>query len=172
MGCSGFFGVEGCSIEDPYHTNLDRSVSGFDLTHIFSGSILYALPIGTGKALSTGNRIVDYVIGNWQINTLAIARSGTPFNISYSADTGNTGNILGVRPNVVGSPNLPNPSPQRWFNTQAFAAPLQYTFGTSDGMDCALSPSGISISLSSGSFHLMKEGVLNFVLRPSMSSIR
>jgi hypothetical protein len=129
MGCSGFFGVEACSIQDPYHTNLDRSVSGFDLTHMFSGSILYTLPIGTGKALSTGNNIVDHVIGNWQINTLAIARSGNPFNISYSADTGNTGNILGVRPNVVGSPDVPNPNPQRWFNTQAFAAPLQYTFG-------------------------------------------
>jgi hypothetical protein len=121
--------IEGCSIQDPYHTYLDRGVSGFDLTHMFSGNIVYALPIGKGKLVSTGNHVADYILGNWQLNTLAIARSGAPNNITYSADTGNTGNVLGVRPNLVGDPTLSNPTPQRWFNTQAFAAPARYTFG-------------------------------------------
>ena len=129
LGCSGFFGVEGCSVQDPYHTNLDRGVSGFDLTHILSASILYQIPIGKGKLLSTGNRVADYILGNWQINTLTTARSGTPYTITYSSDTGNTGN-LAVRPNVVGDPVLANPAPQQWFNTAAFAPPLLYTFGT------------------------------------------
>ena len=129
IGCSGFFGVEGCSVQNPYNTSLDRSVSGFDLTHILSVGILYQLPIGQGKLVSTHNRVLDYILGNWQLNTLTTARSGTPYTIVYNADTGNTGN-LAVRPNVVANPNLPNPTPQRWFNTNAFTAPALYTFGT------------------------------------------
>ena len=33
------------------------------------------------------------------------------------------------RPNVVGNPVLSNPTPQEWFNVNAFAIPPQYTFG-------------------------------------------
>jgi hypothetical protein len=97
-GGSGFFGVEGCSIQDPYHTNLDRSVSGFDLTHIFSGSILYALPIGTGKALSTGNKvsITSSATGK---STHSRLRDLAPRSTSATVWIRvNTGNILGVRP--------------------------------------------------------------------------
>ncbi|MGH9203522.1 MAG: carboxypeptidase regulatory-like domain-containing protein, partial [Vicinamibacterales bacterium] len=37
------------------------------------------------------------------------------------------------RPNLVGDPHLPadERSPRRWFNTSAFAAAPQFTFGTS-----------------------------------------
>jgi len=33
------------------------------------------------------------------------------------------------RPNVVGSPRLDNPTPERFFNTSAFAVPQRYSFG-------------------------------------------
>ena len=36
IGSSGWYGVEGQSVQDPYHYNNDRSVSGFDLTHVLS----------------------------------------------------------------------------------------------------------------------------------------
>ena len=34
-----------------------------------------------------------------------------------------------MRPNIVGDPNLSNPTTARWFNTSAFAAPAAFTFG-------------------------------------------
>ena len=34
-----------------------------------------------------------------------------------------------MRANLVGDPNLSNPSPGEWFNPSAFAVPAIYTFG-------------------------------------------
>src|SRR5262249_4029433 len=62
-GCSGSFGAEGCEIQFPYNTNLDRSVSGYDLPNIFSGSFVYDIPVGKGKSFSTHNSVVDYIVG-------------------------------------------------------------------------------------------------------------
>ena len=63
-------------MQDPYHYNNDRSVSGFDLTHILSANIVYEVPIGKGKRFSTRNKGADYVLGGWQLNTITSARSG------------------------------------------------------------------------------------------------
>jgi len=129
IGSSGWYGVEGQSVQDPYHYNNDRSVSGFDLTQILSVNVVYELPFGRGKPFATGNKFVDYVIGGWQVNTIGTARSGTPYNITVSGDSANTGNTGYLRANLVGDPHLDNPFPEAWFNKAAFAAPAQYTFG-------------------------------------------
>jgi hypothetical protein len=129
IGSSGWYGVEGQSVQDPYHFNNDRSVSGFDLTHVLSVNLLYELPIGKGKRFSTGNAAADYILGGWQINTITSARSGAPYNLSVSGDSANTGNTGYLRPNLVGDPHLDNPTRQQYFNTAAFAAPAAFTFG-------------------------------------------
>jgi outer membrane receptor protein involved in Fe transport len=129
IGSSGWYGVEGQSVQDPYNFNNDRSVSGYDLTHVMSVNIVYELPFGKGKPFSTGNRFVDYIIGGWQANTITSVRSGLPYNLTVDGDSANTGNTGYLRPNLVGDPNLSNPTAQEWFNTAAFAAPAAYTFG-------------------------------------------
>ncbi|MBI3471208.1 MAG: TonB-dependent receptor, partial [Candidatus Solibacter usitatus] len=55
IGSSGWYGVEGHSVQDPYNFNNDRSPAGFDLTQVLTVSWLYALPIGKGKPLQTGS---------------------------------------------------------------------------------------------------------------------
>lgn len=130
IGCSGWFGVEGCSIQDPHHFNNDRGVSAFDLTHVLTLNWIYQLPIGTGKRLQTGSKILDYVLGNWQLNGILTLHSGQPYNVNISGDIANTGNLSGyMRPNLIGDPTLSNPTPQEWFDIAAFAAPPLYTFG-------------------------------------------
>ena len=129
IGSSGWYGVEGQSVQDPYHYNNDRSVSGFDLTHVLSVNILYEVPFGKGKKVSSGNRLLDYIIGGWQLNAIAFARSGQPYNVTVSGDGANTGNTGYLRANLVGDPNLSNPTSAAWFNKSAFAAPAPYTFG-------------------------------------------
>jgi hypothetical protein len=129
IGSSGWYGVEGFSVQDPYHINNDRSVSAFDLAHVLSVNIVYELPIGKGKLLTTHNRVVDYIIGGWQLNTIAQAHSGLPYNITVDGDIANTGNTGYERANLVGDPNLSNHSANEWFNTAAFAIPATYTFG-------------------------------------------
>lgn len=130
IGCSGWYGVEGCSVQDPYHFNNDRSVAGFDITHMFTTSWVYQLPVGSGKLLSTGSSVADYILGNWQINGIATLRSGQPYSLVVSGDIANTGNVGSYeRLNLIGNPHLDHPSPSQWFNRAAFAPPAQYTFG-------------------------------------------
>jgi outer membrane receptor protein involved in Fe transport len=128
-GSSGFFGVEGNSIQNPYNMRPDRSVASYDLTHNMVVSWVYDLPFGRGKKLQTGNGVLDYIVGNWQINGIADLRSGLPVNVTIAGDIANTGNVGYMRPNVVGDWRVDDPSPARWFDRTAFAAPAAFTFG-------------------------------------------
>jgi len=150
-GSSGWFGVEGQSLTDPYNVAGSRGPSGFDLRHTLSVNMLYQIPVGHGMRYSTKNGALDYILGNWQINNIFTARSGVPFNVYYGAsDLANTGNVSWAqydRANLVGDPHsgsCPNDSPvgsvDCIFNTSAFAVPAQYTFGNS-GRDAFRSPS-------------------------------
>jgi hypothetical protein len=139
-GSSGWFGVEGQSLADPYDIKGSRSVSGFDLTHVLSVNTVYQIPIGQGKRFSTGNHVVDYVVGNWQVNGIFLARSGQPYTMIYSQDQANTGNVGWAgyeRANLVGDPNSGTCSNGAkagtaacYVNNTAFAVPAQYTYGT------------------------------------------
>ena len=130
-GSDGWYGVEGFSVENPYSYQNNRSVAGYDLTHVLSVNVVYELPIGKGKALATHNRAVDYLIGGWQVNTIASAHSGLPYDITADGDIANTGNTGYERANIVGNPGLPTQSAKEWFNTAAFAIPATYTYGDS-----------------------------------------
>ncbi|WP_216846364.1 TonB-dependent receptor [Granulicella sp. L56] len=128
VACDGYFGAEGCFIRNPYDPAADRSVAGFDLPQMVTASLTYLLPFGSGQRFQTGNRITDTIVGGWQVNAITTLTSGTPYTVSYSGDVANTGNTYqGV--NLVGIPHLANPSVAKWFNTAAFQAPAQYTYG-------------------------------------------
>ena len=131
IGSSGWYGVEGQSVQDPYTFNNDRSVAGFDLPHIFALNWVYELPVGPGKRLDPTNRVLSHIIGNWQINGIVTLNSGTPFTLQVPGDLANTGNVRYLRPDYIGGEaELANPTPERWFNTDAFAAPRPFTFGS------------------------------------------
>ncbi|MBI2689705.1 MAG: TonB-dependent receptor [Acidobacteria bacterium] len=128
-GSSGFFGVEGQSIQNPYDMRADRSVSSFNVPHNAVIGWVYDLPFGRDRLLRTKNRILDTVIGGWQVNGIADLRSGNAVNVTVSGDIANTGNVGYMRPNVAGDWKLSNPTPSAWFNKAAFATPAQFTFG-------------------------------------------
>lgn len=130
IGCSGFFGAEGCQVQNEYDLNSSRSVSGFNVPHNLVGSVTYELPIGKNKPLSTHNKVVDYIIGGWQVNALVLMRNNLPFSVTIPGDLANVGNSnTYMRPNVVGDWRISNPSQPKWFNTAAFALPAPYTYG-------------------------------------------
>lgn len=130
VGCDGWYGVEGCSIQDPYHIQHDYSVAGFDLTHIFSFSWVYQIPVGPGKRFSTQNRALDYALGNWEFNGLFFTSSGQPFSVGVNGDIANTGCGCDRASGVGGgSPFEANKQPQQWLNPAAFTSPAPFTFG-------------------------------------------
>jgi hypothetical protein len=136
VGCDGWYGVEGCSIQNPYNPPLDYSVSGFDLTHILSFAWVYPIPVGPGKQFSTHSKVLDYIVGNWEFNGLFYTSSGQPFSVFTAGDianTGCTGNPAGGcdRANLVPGVGAfePNKTPNQWLNPAAFVNPAPYTFG-------------------------------------------
>jgi hypothetical protein len=130
LGCSGWFNLEGCSIQDPYNFNNDRSVSAFDIPQLLTMNAIYELPFGKGKKMSAGNRAVDLLIGGWQANAIVLLRTGAPYTINVNGDIANVGNASGyMRPNLVGNPATANRTTSEWFNRAAFAVPAQFTFG-------------------------------------------
>jgi hypothetical protein len=130
IACSGWFGNEGCATQNPYSPDLDRAVSGYDLTHMLSVNWIYELPFGKGKRFASGNALADNIIGGWQFNGIGRLASGTPFTVNVSGDIANTGNTGSyMRPNLVGNPYPSNRSPSMWLNKDAFEVPATYTFG-------------------------------------------
>jgi Carboxypeptidase regulatory-like domain len=134
LGNSGKFGFEGISVQNPYDLKNDWSVSVYDVTHSTTLSYVYQLPWGTGQRYSTGNRVVDYIVGNWKVSGITYFRSGYPVNpTAGGADTANIGYPWWYeRSNRVSGVSLyaRNRSRSQWLNPTAFAMPDAYTFGT------------------------------------------
>jgi hypothetical protein len=128
-GCSGFFGSEGCDVQQIYNIKADRSVSAFDVPQNFVASWNYQLPIGRGKTVNIQNRALDAIAGGWQFNGLTDFHSGTPYAVHISADIANIGNSGYERPNIVGSTTPSHRTDQDWLNPAGFAIPAQYTYG-------------------------------------------
>jgi hypothetical protein len=125
-GTDGWYGAGG-SIQNPYNFKGDRSVSGYDLTNVLTAGWTWSVPIRK-DGLTTGNRVADYVLGNWQINGVGTLESGLPYTLSVSGDIANIGGG-NERPNQVGNPTPQHRTLAQWINPAAFATPAQYTFG-------------------------------------------
>ena len=71
--------------------------------------------------------MANAALGGWSLSPIVTVASGAPLNLTVNGNPANTGQ--NDRPNVVGDWELENPTPERWFNTAAFAANDRCTFG-------------------------------------------
>jgi outer membrane receptor protein involved in Fe transport len=129
LASSGSFGSEGTLLQNPYDPQADRSVSGYDLTNIFSASANYRLPIGKGLAVNLENPLVNSLLGGWATNAIVTLTSGTPYSVTVNGDIANVGNTF-VQADLVGNPNPTTKNATTWLNPEAFSAPPAYSFGT------------------------------------------
>jgi outer membrane receptor protein involved in Fe transport len=135
LGCSGFYGVEGCSIQNPYNLQADKGPAATDLPQIFSAAWVYTLPFGKGGTLSSGSSIVNALIGGWNLNGVLSFNSGQAFDVGSGKDIAETGNYnygngYGYeRANLVGKPYPSNKGVAEWINVAAFQTPALGTFG-------------------------------------------
>jgi hypothetical protein len=132
---SGWFNVENGigggagGVQNYWDIDSNRARSGYDIPHILTWSTIWELPFGRGKRwLNEG--VASWALGNWQLNSMLLARSGQPFTVTAGGDPANIGQTNYARADLVGNPELDNPTPAEWFNTSAFAAP-QNAFGNS-----------------------------------------
>ncbi|MCP5117989.1 MAG: TonB-dependent receptor, partial [bacterium] len=136
---SSFFSSAGDSSfpQDSANLAAERGRSNFDVRHRMTLSYSWELPFGRGKRFLTSGA-ASKVFGGWQTFGIWTIQSGRPFTVALlsEVDNSNTGrSILGFgandRPNAVGPAALDNPTPERWFSTEAFAMPEFGSFGNS-----------------------------------------
>jgi hypothetical protein len=109
----------------------ERTYSAFNTPQNLAMSGSYELPFGRNrKYMANSNGFVDAVFGGWQIQTIIVLRSGTPYTPVVSSDVANTG-VGSQRPNLNpagGSPTF-HKSLSKWFDPTRYVAAPQYTYG-------------------------------------------
>ena len=115
-----------------YNRRADYGPSANDIRHRLSGSAVYELPFGPGRAYLAKSPL-GRVLGGWTIGNVTTVQSEPPMSVTTNTNNCNCFSAGPQRPNVLLNPNLG--SGQRtlaqWFDTAAFAQPATFTFGNS-----------------------------------------
>jgi hypothetical protein len=118
-GCTTWLGGA-TSLQDPNRRYLERSVSQYDIPHVFQVSYVYQFPFGRNKHWGSNlNPVVDAVLGGWQTNGLWRFDNGMPVALSVS-NSRPLPTYGAQRPNLVGP--LTRNDGSDWLN-QYFANP-------------------------------------------------
>jgi hypothetical protein len=118
--------------QDSLNLRAERGRSNFDVRHRFVLSYAYDLPFGAGAT----SGLKKGLLAGWQTYGVISLQTGRPFTVALlpDIDNSNTGrSTLGFgandRPNLIGPAMLGDPTPERWFNTDAFQFSAPFTFG-------------------------------------------
>jgi hypothetical protein len=65
----------------------DHGLSPYDITHVVRMFWIYEMPFGPGKRWSSGNGIVNRVIGGWEVTGVVALQSGRPFRLTSGRQT-------------------------------------------------------------------------------------
>jgi hypothetical protein len=107
-----------------YNRAAAKSVDPADVSRRLVISGLYELPFGQGRRFDPQNAVLRKVVGGWQINTIGVMQNGVPITVRGAS------NQQANRPDSTGvSAKLDNPTNQRWFDTEQFVNPPDFTFG-------------------------------------------
>ena len=146
---TGFPGesFSGGGYQDNWNRKKERAPAQFDAPHYLAINSVYELPVGKSKALDPGNKLLDGIVGGWQLNGIATFQSGVPLQVVVASNTLN--NYGGAqRPNWSGAdPMLNGPISQRlnrYFDTSQFTLPAPYTYGNAGRLLSALRAPGLA----------------------------
>src|SRR5262249_10701498 len=118
---------------DNRNFRIERSLAAHDIPHSMVTALVYDLPVGRSKRFGAGmNRMVDSIIGGWQMSGIVRFQSGLPVRLTAPSTISQYG--FGTQyPNVTKGSDVAveNRNPDRWFNTAAFSAPAPYAVGNS-----------------------------------------
>ena len=117
--------------QNPFDLAAEYGRSLFDARHRLVSSYQWQLPFWYESRNWYG-----YAFGNWQLDGIFSASTGTPFTVYDSSDPSLQGQapeisgFVGDRPSLVGNPNHGPKTAGEWFNTAAFQRVTQLgTFG-------------------------------------------
>lgn len=124
------------TLTNVYDLDYNRGVTDYDVTHTFSSNWIYGVPWAQ-----------DRLWGGWQVSGILYLRSGLPFTVTQTQNVLSTG--TGNRPNRVADGKIDNPTIDKWFDTNAFAAPGDTTGTYGDaGRNILRGPGAFNIDFS------------------------
>lgn len=166
----GYYGQGGqAGSQSAYWQNLfcqkcEWGPTYFDIKQNIVASFVYELPFGKGKTYGANvNKLVDGVLGGWQMGGIFTKHTGFPLTIKMSGDPSGTG-ARSFRANVVGTPNdshIIGPGVS-YLDPTAYAQPASGTFGNA-GVGIVRGPGMTRLDLTLGKkFHLTERRYFEF----------
>ena len=143
--------------QNSYCITCEYGPSAFDVRNRYVISGLYELPIGAGKKLAINNKLLDAVIGGWQLGGTFTHQTGQIASPQYGGDNTGLGNRFGNfdRPNLTGiSPYLScnSKTVDRCANIAAYARP-GVVVTTTGNSPTQVNIGGLYGNAGRGSFH-------------------
>jgi hypothetical protein len=149
------------SLQDPNKPQLERSLSTFDIPHVFQFSYSYDLPFGRGKML-LGNMPgwAEAIFGGWKTSGIWRVADGRPLAFSVS-DGLALPTYGGQRPNIVGTPKRNNGADfvdNYFVDPSVFQRPDDFTLGNAPrALGSVRSPWSFTTDLSLGKQFRLRE---------------
>ncbi len=104
----------------------DYGPAAFDIRQAFTASGTYELPVGKDKPyMSHGNRLVEFLLGNWSMNWILTLDTGQPQTIPCATNTG-AGTTCDAL-DVSGQDAYTGQSVAHFYNAAAFVTPPAVT---------------------------------------------
>jgi len=132
------------SLQDPNNLHLERSLSQFNIPHVFQIASVFELPFGRGKKFGNRiNRLANLALGGWQLNATFRWDDGQPLAISL-LNTQPMPTYGGQRPDMLGQlKQSPGVNIEQYFaNPGVIGTPAPYTDGTASRTDPRLRAPG------------------------------
>lgn len=171
---STFGGAGNTTAQNWLDIAAERGLSSFDVRHQFSGSFVYASPVGAAGSRIAADTKLGRLLSDWQLSGSLTAQTGNPLtaralgNTSQLAQTGGTGS---ERAEATGQPIE---SSTGFFNLNAFTVPAAGAYGDA-GRNTIPGPGLFNLNLAFGrsfplgerrrsiEFRLESNNVLNHV---------
>lgn len=134
FGSSNFLNASAVTAaQNAYDIGAEYSLAYVDTPHRFVATTSYELPFGRGKPLLNLGGPLNYIVGGWQTNILAIYQTGFPLAIAQSSNNNSKYGFGAQRPNATGtSPSVSGRVEARrdgYINSAAFSIAPAYTLG-------------------------------------------
>ncbi len=124
----------GGSPSNIYDGRNDYGPASWDREHAITFTHDWDIPVGRNRHWTLGNNaIADTILGGWRLSGVHTWGTGLPFTptVANAPLLNDPDFSNGVRADVIGNPNVPNPSASLWFNPAAYSEPQQpYRQGT------------------------------------------
>jgi hypothetical protein len=132
MDVSPFNGQEGTKTFQNFHDpHSNYGPSNFDIRESLKSSIVYQLPFGMGRTFLNKNRLLDTVVGGWQVSAIVINQSGNPFTVLFNGPNNSYSQAGAWYPNVLHPAQNGKQSLSQWYDPTAFVTASNGTFGNS-----------------------------------------